>query len=269
MGTFPASNNLIRRSALMSCSQSIFGSMTFVKSSNLDRINEVFDAFNSVKQDYITARYLFWLASGDGSLIRDHARVVTRRTSFSDTYNYGRWGVRTGIAAQTLKCAFDLLDKVAAFVHLYFGSNRRSKDVDFRSLPYANRRDRKKIAQPFTNAIGNPGPNRGLMGLFDLSRDPPLKRLEPYRSAATHRFLMVRVMGAPDRTDWSEHIGWPTLIKSTLELLGIVRGAILYLAHVIRIHETPNQARDPSASLVLPLLFERADTSHEEVEWPI
>jgi hypothetical protein len=77
---------------------------------------------------------------------------------------------------------------------------------------------------------------------------------------------MVHVMGAPDRTDWSEHIGWPTLMENTLELLGIVRGAILYLADVIRIRETPNQVKDPSASIGLPLLFGRADTDLEEVE---
>ena len=225
-----------------------FGNITFPKGSNLDRINDVVDAFNTVKQDYITARYLLWLASADGSPIRDHARLVTRRTSFSDTYNYGRWGVRTGIAAQTLKGTFDLLDKIAAFIHLYFHTERQSRDVDFRSLPYVNRRDRKDFAQPFINALSNPEPNSGLMGLFDLSGDPAFKRLEPYRNAATHRFLMVHVMGAPDRTDWSEHIGWPTLMENTLELLGIVRGAILYLADVIRIRETPNQVKDPSAS---------------------
>ena len=51
----------------------------------LDRANEIIDAFNTIKQDYVAARYLLWLAIAEDSPIREQAQTITKRTSFWDT----------------------------------------------------------------------------------------------------------------------------------------------------------------------------------------
>jgi hypothetical protein len=53
------------------------------------------DAFNALKQDFIAARYLLWLADGDESPIREHAAAITARAGYLDTLRYARWGTRT------------------------------------------------------------------------------------------------------------------------------------------------------------------------------
>ena len=235
----------------------------------LDRANEVIDAFNTIKQDYVAARYLVWLAAAEGSPIEEQAKIITRRMSFWDTLNYADWGVRPGIGVQALKVALDTLDKIAVFVHLYFRSGRGMRDIDLRTLPYIDR-SKKKLAPPLAEALKTPEQNRGLAALFDFSAEldeqakSSVRALVQRRHAATHRFFAVHNEGAPRSSDWTEHISWPDLEQESLESLRIARGAILYLAQMIHIHEKATQVPDSSGSLTMPMPFERTDTDLTE-----
>lgn len=240
-------------------------SLSLAEDSVLDRANEIVDAFNAIKQDYIVARYLVWLASADDSPISAQAKTITRGTSFWDTLNYAYWGVRPGIGIQALKVTIDTLDTIAAFVHLYLRSGRGVRDVEFRTLPYANSRSKKKLAPALAECFKRPEQNRGLAALCDLSAEldeqsaSPLRRLVQRRHAATHRFLSVHVEGTPDSSDWIERLSWPELLEESLESLRITRRAILYLAQMIRVHEKATDVPDSPRSMTMPLPFERTD----------
>ena len=241
-------------------------SLSLAKGAVLDRANEIVDAFNTIKQDYIVARYLVWLAAAEDSPIQGQAKTITRRASFWDSLNYAYWGVRPGIGIQTLKVTLDTLDTIAAFVHLYFRSCRGVRDVEFRTLPYANR-SKKKLAPSLAEALKRPEQNRGLAALFDLSAEldeqstSPLRRLIQSRHAATHRFFSVHIEGAPDSSDWIERLSWPELLEESLESLRITRRAILYLAQMIHIHERATDVPDSPGSMTMPLSFERTDAN--------
>ena len=230
----------------------------------LDRANEVIDGFNTIKQDYIAARYFLWLASSDNSPILEQAKAITRRTSFWDTLTYADWGVRSGIAVQALKVAIDTLDAIAVFVHLYFSSGRKAHNIDFRTLPYT-RRSKKVFPPPFAEALKPPEQNRGLAALFDLSAEfdeqsiSTSRTLVQRRQAATHRFFAVHNEGVPSSSDWTEHVSWPELIQESLESLRIARRAILYLAQMMHIHEESTQEPDSPGLLTMTLPFERTD----------
>ena len=189
-------------------------SLSLAEDAVLNRANEIVDAFNTIKQDYIVARYLVWLAATEASPIQGQAKTITRRTSFWDSLNYAYWGVRLGIGIQALKVTLDTLDTIAAFVHLYFRSGRGVRDIEFRTLPYANR-SKKKLAPSLAEALKRPEQNRGLAALFDLSAEleeqstSPLRRLVQRRHAATHRFFSVHIEGTPDSSDWIERLSWP------------------------------------------------------------
>ena len=236
----------------------------------LDRAGEFLDAFNTIKQDYIVARYLVWLAAVEDSPIQRQAAAITRRTSFWDSLNYAYWGVRPGIGIQALKVTLDTLDTIAAFVHLYLGSGRGVREIDFRTLPYANRSSKKKLAPSLAEALKPPEQNRGLAALFDLSAEldeqsaSPLKRLIQRRHAATHRFFSVHVEGTPDSSDWIERLSWPELLEESLGSLRITRRAILYLAQMIHIHEEATDVSDSSGTLTMPLPFGRTDSDLKE-----
>lgn len=98
------------------------------------RANDLLDAFNALKQDYIAARYLAWLADGEGSLIREHAAGIGARGGYLDTLRGARWGPRTGLATQAFAAASNLLDKVAGAVHIYYRTARKSQGMYFRYL---------------------------------------------------------------------------------------------------------------------------------------
>ena len=238
--------------------------LSFADGAVLDRASEIIDAFNTIKQDYIAARYLVWLAAAEDSPIQGQAKTITRRTSFWDSLNYAYWGVRPGIGIQALKVTLDTLDTIAAFVHLYLRSGRGIRDIEFRTLPYANR-SKKKLAQSLAEALKRPEQNRGLAALLDLSAEleepstSPLKTLVQHRHAATHRFFSVHIEGAPDSSDWIERLSWPALLEESIGSLRITRRAILYLAQMIHIHEMATLASDVPGSMTMPLPFERTD----------
>ena len=239
-------------------------SLSLAEGEVLDRASEIVDAFNTIKQDYVVARYLVWLAATEDSPIREQAKTITRRTSFWDSLNYAYWGVRPGIGIQALKVTLDTLDTIAAFVHLYFRTGRRVRDVEFRTLPYASRK-KKKLAPSLAEALKRPEQNRGLAALIDLSAEleeqspSPLGRLVQRRHAATHRFFSVHIEGRPDSSDWIERLSWPELLEESLESLRITRRAILYLAQMIHIHERATEVPDSSGPMTMPLPFERTD----------
>ena len=239
-------------------------SLSLAEDGVLDRASETVDAFNTIKQDYLAARYLVWLAAAEDSPIQGQATTISRRTSFWDSLKYAYWGVRPGIGIQGLKITLDTLDTIAAFVHLYFRSGRGVRDIEFRTLPYANR-SKEKLAPSLAEALKQPEQNRGLAALVDLSAEldaqstSPLRRLVQRRHAATHRFFSVHIEGVHDSSDWIERISWPDLIEESLESLRITRRAILYLAQMIHIHEEATHASDPLGTKAMPLPFERAD----------
>ncbi len=208
----------------------------------LERANEIVDGFNTIKQGYTVARYLVWLAAIHDSPIQRQAQTITRRTSFWDTFNYADWGVRPGIGIQGLKAALDVLDAIAAFVHLYFRSDRPVRTIDFRTFPYSGR-SAKDLAASIAEVLKRPERNRGLTALLDMSAEldeqfaSPLKRLVEHRHAATHRFFSVHSEGRPESSDLMQRLSWQELLEESLESLRIARGAILYLAQMIHVHE--------------------------------
>ena len=207
----------------------------------MNRARDLIDAYNVVKQDYVVARYLTWLYSTELSPIRRHISQINQRTPFSDSLSYATWGVRPGMSAQALKMTVDTWDTIASFVHLYFGSSRRPRQVDFRSFPYADRSG--NLEQSFVEALNPPGENRGLTALFDLSseldkeRNLDLSQIAGHRNAATHRFFVVHEMGRHESDEWIERLEWDDLYDKTIRALRITRDAILYLTQMIHINE--------------------------------
>ncbi len=243
--------------------------ITGVSASDRARANEIIDAFNTIKQDFVSARYMVWVSSEPSSTIGRHAQAITSHVHFLDTLQYGRWGVRTGIAVQAFKAAVDVLDKIASFTHLYFGTNQSARAVLFRNLPYEDRA-RRSLAGAFVNAVHGEQPNRGLSALIDLSYDldckwsSPLARNVDVRHAATHRFVTVYSELPPRASKWSERINWRELVDESLYQLRIARSAIFYLAQMIDIQEDRKAAAGCRNLVTMPLALLRLDTDSLE-----
>ena len=227
--------------------------------------NALIDAFNTLKQDYMCARYLLWLATANESPISEHARAISKRVSFFDTASYARFSARTGLVAQAHKAAVDLMDKITAFVHIYLQSKPARGQVTFDKFPSLSN---GKLPPYFASALEPPERNQGLMALLDIYKeskaDPhsPLTRRTIRRHSSTHMFLVVHHMAAGDSIPKIDRVNWDQLIEESLDQLSFVRGAIFYLANTIEVHEEVS-SRGSQAGL-LPV--GRADPELMDIE---
>ena len=204
------------------------------------RMKYVIDSFNALKQDYLAARYLAWITTEPRSPISEQTSALRGRARMYDSLAYARWGVRTGMALQAMTAAINMLDKVASFVHHYFGIERKQK-VYFRTLwhpPVGKGKPEVMHEEIFSRLKPNAKANPGLLALCDLTGDlerpTPLNELVERRHAATHRFLVAHhmLLTEPTDNDWVERIEWNELVHGIISQLQTARAALIYLADV-------------------------------------
>lgn len=237
------------------------GSMVWsIEDDEQARLKRLRDAFNTVKQEYIAARYSLWLASDPDSPIRAHTDAVSTRGYFADTLCYARWGIRAGMGLQALTAATNTLDKIAGLVHLYFATDRKPKDVSFYQLwhrPPA-RGQPLEIEPAFAEQLRDVD-NEGLAAIIDLSCEvggdghrTPLKDQIALRHAATHRFLVAHdlPMYEEDEAKWLTRVDWGDVVSGTIQQLRVTRAALIYLARAIAAREA---ARDHEGQVIPPL----------------
>lgn len=220
----------------------------------LERLHNLVDAFNSLKQDYVATRYSLWLAADPDSPIGRHGGEMSSRTLFVDTLQCARWGIRTGMMIQGFAAGTNLLDKIAGFVHLYLGTGRL-KNVSF------SRIDRAKIDRPIDaqlrTAVERPESNIGLMALLDLSRDlrrdTALKDRGARRDKATHRFVVAHNFVVPESHEWVDRVEWLDLTTEAISQLQTARAALIYLARFIDRHESVRNSRDTRGGVDVPM----------------
>jgi tetratricopeptide (TPR) repeat protein len=226
-----------------------------------DRIAVLQDAFNSIKQDFIAARYSAWLVSSPTSPIREQASETSSRTRFLDSLHYARWGTRVGMASQAFAAAANLLDKIACFAHLYLGTGR-VKDVYFSSFWHPRRGpESKEMEAAFRAELERTETfNRGLLALCDLScdlkRNTRLAELIERRHSATHRFLVVHEWepgGAPTG-DFLDRVSISELLDGLIWQLRTARAALIYLARSVEIREGRIGREAEAEGKVIPTL---------------
>jgi tetratricopeptide (TPR) repeat protein len=212
------------------------------------RVEDLVDALNVLKQDYVATRYLSWLASSTDSSAYSEVKNASSRVPFHDSLLMARWGVRTGLLLQALTAATNLLDKVAAFLHLYFETGRNRRDVYFRGFWAAKRQRRRPPAIEAAFARELAVGNAGLLALYDLAcdmeEDTPLGRLHGLRHAATHRFLVPHHALAPPSSEWIERLEFYELVDLVYAQLRVARAAYVYLVRAVDIREARIASED-------------------------
>jgi tetratricopeptide (TPR) repeat protein len=229
---------------------------------SLDRSDSLLDGLNAIKRDFATTRYLTWLALDPQSTVAEQADELDHRIRLADTLNYGRWGLRTGVAIQSFAAATNLLDKIATFTHAYFETVRKPNEVAFRDFWQAP--NSKSMDPKFAAAITPPIWNPGLAALCDLANDlrddTPLARFVALRHAATHRLVVAHEFSAPESTGWLERVEWPVFEAASLDQLQLARAAIIYLVRAVDTEEhAKSQQYGEDALMPLPTVDVDAD----------
>ena len=230
-----------------------FGSIT-VSIDDKDIVTELFRILNEIKESYTTARYLYFMSQNKSEVLDN----VSKTTAYFDNFDYSLNGVYTGLCKTAYSRAFDVLDKVARIVNVYFGiGNRRSAFwnifVEKQSLGETHE-IRFSARQPICDTE-----NISLFALSDLCIDyfenakVDLKTIDIRRNYITHDYLNVKLYTTQD-DDSESIIGLDELTRQTKDVLLLAKYAVLYIVSAVNITEEQKEKPD---KFVMPIIYGR------------
>jgi hypothetical protein len=204
--------------------------------------------FNSLKADYLAARYMAFAASED---------TIPETGKYADTLDYAVYGVRESVRLLAQRAAFDLLDKIAVAATAYLGIADGPKGVGF-----VSRWLRPGASVPvWSEQIQKLGltTNPGVIALseiaLDLQQPGFLRHVKSLRNAGTHRFVVA--MDFRDSTEqegkFVEYYGREELNRQIVGTLRLGRAALFYLVDLISHEEVRRkEGKGPIPPLHLP-----------------
>ena len=193
--------------------------------------------FNQIKQEYVSARWLFF----DG-MDSDKPHFSDREVYLLNTLDYPVYS----LAAEKMKLAFratySIFDKIAYFLNAYLKLGIPEKQVNFRSI-WSVKDNKTSTLRPEFEGLEN----RPLRGLHWLSKDffettfsdvtePDARNINTDRNHLEHKYFKVHddlfdlVPDLVFMDTLSRSITRSDLEKKTLRLLKLARAALIYLA---------------------------------------
>ena len=185
-----------------------------------------------------------------------------RLTSYVDNLDYAAYGVRVASVKQAFGGAYNILDRIAHFLNDYLSLGVENPPrVTFTTNGWVWRDRNQNALRPELLTLRNPH----LYALYDLARDLDTCRGSPEqdgyygrlrrtRNALTHEYLMLHVEGMHWTAEADSprlHMRYHDLVGQTVELLGLVRAAVIYLIALIDAEE--NKRRQATSGLIGPM----------------
>jgi tetratricopeptide (TPR) repeat protein len=230
--------------------------------------------YNQMKQEYVSARYLYYEGAHSKTAHFSDREVVLYNTLDFPCYSLA--AEKTKVAFRT---AYSLFDKVSYFLNNYLELGIPERDVNFKTFWYASRDKKKGLRSDFQRRANWP-----LRGLFWLSQDlyddspgfrglvePGAQKLYEIRQHLEHKYLKLHEHGTPDSSSdikgltdtLAMRIGRKDFEAKTLRLLKLVRSTLIYLSLGIHQEErSKNKAR--GLGKVVPIKLPNYDD-----EWKI
>lgn len=203
---------------------------------------------NQIKEDYAVARFLLVQSQFKDNRINR----ISSRTSYTDTLEYCEFNLQIGLLEAAFKEAYGILDKIAGFINTYLSIGLDEDKVTFDAGSKSHERSIWQNKNGTIRKAISETDNGSLFALYDVFRDfdsGHYDSLKKIRNALTHRRLVVHIFC----NDIEGHIHIEDLKKKAIELMQLVRSAIIYLTNFIRIEE--NKKRTTSDGPIMPLHF--------------
>ena len=193
----------------------------------------VFEMFNQLKEEYIYARHLlFEVINSDYEV-----HYADRETHLYDVLNYSMYSIRLEKLKTAFRTIYSLLDRIAFLMNSYLGLGIREKDVGFdRIWNVLGDKESQNIAIRALHWI-----NRDFKDKFGAADTPHTKKLKDLRNALEHKYVSVHIQPVENEVelgkDFIYRISEEHLITYTMDLVKIVREALIELTVAIRIEE--------------------------------
>lgn len=193
----------------------------------------VFEMFDQVKEEYIYARYLFY------EVINSDYEVhfADKETCLDDVLNYSTFSIRLEKLKTAFRTLYSLLDRIAFLLNGYLKLGIEEKKVGFdRIWDSLVEKEKQNIAIGALHWI-----NRDFKDKFGNADTPHTKKLKDLRNALEHKFVSVHMLPIENEIeigdDFIYRVSEEHLIQYTMELIKIVREALIELTTAIRIEE--------------------------------
>jgi tetratricopeptide (TPR) repeat protein len=219
------------------CSDDLFFTNLFTSagSEGEKRFRDLAHSLNTLKEDFATARYLYYHSSDAQAQFAKHNKI----TKFADTFDYSCFGIELGVIKTSFRIAADCLDKVAILVNEYYKLHPTANNLNINNIWFKNR-DRKQGIHPIVEEILSVNPF--LKALKNLQEDwfletfpGPLKEI---RNTATHlKFIIYEMRSSSISSEGNEWNTKKELSTYTYYLLRIVKAAIIYMVCAMNIEE--------------------------------
>ncbi len=210
--------------------------------------------YNHLKQEFVTARYLYYEAGQEKNHFSNHEVFLV------DSYNATRFGYRTEQLKMSFRMAYSIFDKVALFLNDYFSVGLKASSVNFRNI-WGNRSKDQFVLHPcFASSVNWP-----LRGLYFLSKElfdpnfndvasPDAKELAIIRNRIEHRFLCIQHYYSQHDSDmdFQYYISIDDFEIKTLRILRLAREALIYLSLAMHREEKIREFENPD-SVKLPI----------------
>ena len=217
--------------------------------------------FNQIKQEYVYARYQYYLSIQS----MEEPYFADRDTHLINFADYPQYGIRIEQLKSSFKILYSLFDKMAYFLNYYFDLGIHERDVSFNHV-WLTGFGKGKKRYDYRNTL-NHTENFALSSLYWISRDfydkfedspnPRLKRISDVRNALEHKYVKVTNGWFPERThgdidDLALYVTEDELSALTLELMHIVREAIICLS--LCVHTEEEKKRKENENKIIPLI---------------
>ncbi|AMP98913.1 hypothetical protein AY601_2007 [Pedobacter cryoconitis] len=205
---------------------------------SLDSRPKYHSLYNQLKQEYGTARFLFY----EGTQLPAHS-YSDKDIKLVDTLDYADYSFNLEKVKIAYRLIYSIFDKIAYFLNDYLAIGIPINQISFRVLWHADRKG-ETIRPQFSGSS-----NLALKALYWLSRDlfdkgsnqellePEAKELADIRNHIEHRSFKIKQYG-----NWGEiedgftfAIGREEFEQKTLKQLKLARAALIYLS--LAIHE--------------------------------
>ena len=214
-----------------------YGPITASKS-NAEVVPELLRVLNEIKEAFITARYLYYVALSKSIVIEE----VSEATSYFGFDLNERCGLPIGLCKSAYILAFNILDKVARIANIGFRIGKRNDTFWQVFAEKQSRGEMHEIRFVARPAIVNLK-NYSLYALSDLcidyfeSEDVDLKTIDYRRNRITHDYLAVFQKQDRQKLNSDCEITADELYRQTMAVLKLAKYSILYIVSAINISE--------------------------------
>ena len=240
---------------------------------SIDEPPALLGLFNQLKQEFVTARWLYY----DGTR-SEVVHFADRDVSLFNTLDYPTYSIAIEKVKAAYRLAYSIFDKIAFFLNAYLDLKLDSSRVYFRGVWYVNA-DRKLGIRPELDRSEN-WPLRGLYwlakDLFDKDfhdvTEPDAQVLYAIRNQLEHRYLKVHeIYSQPANPTTADRMWIDSLAYSiqredfeakTLRILRQARAGLVYLSLAMH-REERRRAKGKGDARTIPMVL---DVWEDELE---